>query len=299
MTFLLALLLSPLLTGGVKQITMTQGQYCKSCVATVEAIFEYTQKESKATHSLDLQGATVAKKMCNASPFIYYKDFFTTGCEQIVKHNLTNLVKPIMNKNLEEADKIEGETRTTTGNGMSTVFGSDTLKFEHQKQFCQDIGACPATFFAMGRETVKDRCRGCTEFVWDFKVVLAREKEVTPKRVVDVLTTVCEKISLLHLRPGKIEDACEEFVESWYEGYLEQHEKEPFIRTIVDNMHEIMHGQYDIVTPVCSEYTKICKPKKNKKKRRKKKKSRAGVKSAKKSKKDTKTKARKGVKTEL
>eukprot|EP00465_Bigelowiella_longifila_P007739 CAMPEP_0185267612 /NCGR_PEP_ID=MMETSP1359-20130426/34849_1 /TAXON_ID=552665 /ORGANISM="Bigelowiella longifila, Strain CCMP242" /LENGTH=278 /DNA_ID=CAMNT_0027858025 /DNA_START=49 /DNA_END=885 /DNA_ORIENTATION=- len=270
---------------------MTQGQFCKSCVATVEALFEYAENKAKETHSLDLKADEVAGEMCKQKPFPYYKDFFQTGCEQIVAKNLTTLTAPLMNRE----HKVEGkkDTRKATGRGESTVFKSDTLKFEHQKTFCRDIGACPETFFAMGRETIKDGCGGCHEFVWDFKVILAREKAVTPARVVDVLTTMCEKLALLHLRPGRIEDACERFVETWYEDYLEAGDEEKFSNRVAANIDDIMVGRHDISTAMCSEYIDVCKTNgKSKKKRKKKKKSKGKKNARKKSAKPTKSKNR-------
>ncbi|GAB5373101.1 hypothetical protein AAMO2058_001721400 [Amorphochlora amoebiformis] len=267
--FLVAALASLPSIAGVKKISMTQGQFCKSCCATVEAIFEYAEEQAKETHKLDLVGSTVAEQMCKQPPFTYYKNFFQIGCEQIVLANLTKLVQPLMNKGVQEnVDDDEG--RKTTGDGISTVFKSDTLKFDHIKTFCGEIGACPDTFFKMGRETIRDKCKACQEFVWDFKVVLAREKEVTPKRVFEVLVSLCEKLALLHLRPGRIEDTCEEFVEVWYERYLDEGDDEKFLHIVADHIQDIMVGKYDITSPICTQYTKACgSGKKNKKKRKK------------------------------
>jgi len=245
------------------KITMTQGQYCKSCTATVEALFEYSEAKAQEKHNLQLEASKVAEEMCNSAPFPYYKEFFKTGCEHIVASNLTLLIEPLMNQDYK-LDATTGHGRTATGRGVSSVFKSDTLKFEHMKAFCRNVGACPETFFAMGRDYIKHSCKACHEFVWDFKVVLAREREVTPARVLDVLTGICEKLSTLHLRPGKIEDACESFVENWYEDYLDQGLNDKFLNMVADNIDDIMVGRYDISTPMCSEYINVCSKKSNK-----------------------------------
>lgn len=265
----LALLLAIPCVSALEKVTMTQGQYCKSCTATVEALFVYAEDQAKEDHELDLHSERVADEMCSRDPFTHYKPFFKTGCEQIVTYNLTRLTRPLISMNTSE-DRADGSGNSVTGSGMSTIFKSDALRFEHSRSFCMEIGACPETFFKMGRDVVKDKCKACHDFVWDFKVVLARENKINSASVASALLSLCEKLSLMHLRPAAIADACEVFVENWYEKYLEDYESEKLLVEIVDNFQPIMVGQYDIVTPMCSKYTKFCRKKKRGKSRKRK-----------------------------
>ena len=227
------------------EVSISSGDMCVGCMSFVEDYhkelarkIDWAHKHANSPEEATLDGAQIAREICNGDRFSHYKENIRWACTKLVNENWAEVVKP-----------MAGKVSPSTVHERRAVLEKKRTMCLHEK-----VKACKEKDFKLSRaEIKKSPCEACKAVVEDIEFVLHREKQTTSnKRLTEATDSLCSDIGMRHEATSYLEEVCDDILDDVQADVVTQ------IRLMEGLKRSGFNPSDSLSTKVCTEITSYC-----------------------------------------